>query len=371
MKILYDHQIFNSQIYGGISRYFYNIMNEFNKNGGVNFKLTSIYSHNEYLKKSNFKNTISFLNDKKFKGRDRLFDYFLNLNKLNSIFHLRMGCFDIFHPTEYDPYFLDCIGNKPFVLTVYDMIHEIYNKKHIQYIENKKKLIKKASKIIAISENTKKDILKFIDIPEDKIEVTYLASSFNTFSGSLLPKNAESVLLPEQFLLFVGNRGGYKNFDFFLKSIIPIFTKYSNLELVCVGGSLFTENEKEFIKRKNLSNRIIHLYINDNQLAYAYSKALAFIFPSLYEGFGIPILEAFGAECTLLLSNKSCFPEIALDAAIYFDPEDSESIVQAVEKVIIDKKLRSEKIEKGLIRLKDFSWQKTAEQTKQIYKSVL
>jgi glycosyltransferase involved in cell wall biosynthesis len=115
----------------------------------------------------------------------------------------------------------------------------------------------------------------------------------------------------------------------------------------------------------------VHFNLTDNQLAYVYSKALAFIFPSLYEGFGIPILEAFSCGCPVLLSNKSCFPEVAQDAAIYFDPQNSESILQAIEKVLIDKKLRSEKIEKGFKRLRDFSWQKMALHTENVYKSIL
>ncbi|MBU4269311.1 glycosyltransferase family 4 protein, partial [Candidatus Dependentiae bacterium] len=281
MKILYDHQIFNGQIYGGISRYFYNLINNFYINKDVNFKLSLIYSQNFYLKNSIFIKPLSFLQDKKFKGRDRLLNYFLEINKLNSIYNLKLNKFNIFHPTEYDPYFLAYLDNKPYVLTVYDMIHELFYKENKKYIENKKELILKASKIIAISQNTKKDILKFIDVPEDKIDVTYLASDLNI---GLQKK----VNLPENYLLFVGNRDGYKNFEIFLKSLLILFKKYENLTLVCVGGAAFTSKELDFIYENNLVKKIFHMYLSDNQLSYAYSHALTVIFPSLYEGFGIP-----------------------------------------------------------------------------------
>jgi glycosyltransferase involved in cell wall biosynthesis len=364
MKILYDHQIFDNQVHGGISRYFYNLMDQFYKNKSVDFKFSSMYSHNNYLKTSEFKKVLSFLEDKKFKGKDRLLNFFLNLNKFNSIFNLKKQSFDIFHPTEYGTYFLDYIQDKPFVLTVYDMIHEIYNKDCIDYINRKKLLIQKATKVIAISENTKQDILKFVDVPEHKVEVIHLASSFNN-------KKLEHVLLPKKFLLFIGNRGGYKNFDFFLDSIKNFLKKDEKLFLVCVGGGYFIKSEIEFINQNNLAGKVLHFNLTDHQLSYAYSKALAFVLPSLYEGFGIPILEAFSCGCLVLLANKSCFPEVAQDAAIYFDPQNSASILQATEKVLIDKKLRSEKIEKGFKRLRDFSWQKMALQTEQVYKSIL
>lgn len=364
MKILYDHQIFNKQIYGGISRYFYNLMNQFYKIKSVNFNLTSIYSHNDYLNNAEFKNVLSFLENKKFKGRDRLLRYLLNLNKLNSIANLKLGHFDIFHPTEYGTYFLDYIQDKPFILTVYDMIHEIYDKKALDYINRKKLLIKKAAKIIAISEHTKQDILHFIDVLPEKIEVVHLASSFNNIQ-------TKKIDLPNKFLLFVGNRGWYKNFNFFLESIKDLLIKKNNLFLICAGGQAFNNLEMKFIVKNNLQNKVLHFNLTDNQLAYTYSKALAFIFPSLYEGFGIPILEAFSCGCPVLLSNRSCFPEIAQDAAFYFDPQNSESIIGTINKIIIDKKLRSEKIEKGFKRLKDFSWQKVATQTEKVYKSIL
>lgn len=363
MKILYDHQVFNTQIHGGISRYFYNLLNNFYNNKDINFKLSLIYSQNFYLKDTKFVSPMGFLQDKKFKGRDRLLNYFLYLNKLNSIFNLKLKNFDIFHPTEYNPYFLDYIG-KPYVLTVYDMIHEIFYSDNKEYINNKKKLILGASKIIAISHNTKKDILKFINIPENKIEVTHLASSLDI-------NLQEKVNLPEKYLLFVGNRGGYKNFEFFLNSINNLFKKYKSLYLVCVGGGQFTQKELDFIIKNNLKEKVLLLNLNDSQLTYVYTHALSFIFPSLYEGFGIPIIEAFSLSCPVILSKASCFPGIAQDAAVYFNPQDSESILESIEKIIVDKNFRSEKIKAGLIRSKDFSWEKTANKTKEIYKSIL
>jgi len=367
MRILYDHQIFSSQTYGGISRYFCELLKNFKNNDEVECELSLKYSNNYYLKELNNLTHKTFLENYSFRGKYRLLNI---LNKKVSKEYISKGNYDIFHPTYYDPYFLDYIGRKLFVLTIYDMIHEIYPEMFSskdKTSERKKTLAQKATKIIAISENTKKDIIKFLGIDENKIEVIYLGTPFDINNSSSDKINID---LPEKYILFVGSRGGYKNFYLFVETITPLLIKDNELKVVCVGGGNFKKIEKEKFKRLNIIDKMCQYSVNDNISAYIYQKAVAFVFPSLYEGFGIPILESFACGCPVICSRTSSLPEVAGDATIYFDPTDKLSISSSIQKVIYDNNLRNQLIYKGYQRVKGFTWRETAQKTKRIYESI-
>ena len=366
MKIIYDHQIFHSQKYGGISRYFYELYKEFNKESfkDITAEIYILSTENYYLKNSSFKNkinpTIPYFN----KYTKRLSKY---INLFYSNFTLKKRDYDIFHPTYYNKYFLKSIGDKPFVLTIHDMIHEIYAGKYFDQndstIIQKRILAKKANKIIAISKNTKSDIIKFYDIPEEKIKVIY-------HGYSNIAKENYKPLISNQYILYVGSRNGYKNFKLFLKSISDILLKNEQLILFCAGGGKFNESELDLINKLNINNSIIQKNVSDKELASLYSNAKAFIYPSLYEGFGIPILEAFNFGCPAIISDKSSFPEVAGEAVEYFNPTELNSIKNSIEKVVFNEYIRSEMIQKGYERLKKFNWKKTALETLKIYKNL-
>jgi len=367
MKVLYDHQIFTSQIYGGISRYFFELMKNFENDDGIDYDLPLRYSYNHYLNKYNDLKYKPFLKNFNFRGKYRLINI---LNKNISKKLLIKGDYDIFHPTYYDPYFLDYINNKPFVLTIYDMIHEIYPEMFSSKDETskrKKLLAQKATKIIAISENTKKDIIKFLGIDAYKIEVIYLANPFNMNKDDKII----NVVTPEKYILFVGNRRGYKNFDLFIKTISPLFNDDVKLNVICAGGGEFNSMEIEKLKNLKIKDKVFFYSGSDSVLAYLYQKAVAFVFPSLYEGFGIPILEAFACGSPVICSRTSSLPEVAGDAAIYFDPTDKLSMLNSIQKVIYNDKLRKKLIDKGKEQVKEFTWRKTADKTKKIYEGIL
>ncbi len=242
MKILYDHQIFSWQKYGGISRYFFELMRNFRRSETIRFELSLKYSNNAYLKNHSFAEYRNYYD----RVESRVSKWGINLiNERHSIRKISEGDYDIFHPTYYDPYFLKYLSNKPFVVTVYDMIHEFFPenfKKNDSTIRNKKKVIENAKKIIAISENTKNDLLTVYDVRSDDIEVIHLASSLNFES------KCEIADLPEKYLLFVGIRGEYKNFDRFVKSVAPLLQEDRSLFLICAGGGNFSENEENLVK---------------------------------------------------------------------------------------------------------------------------
>jgi glycosyltransferase involved in cell wall biosynthesis len=370
MKVLYDHQIFESQKIGGISRYFAELI-KYNSTAQLSLKYSdNIYLHEEYFKKYNIfpmdyiRN--NFFPNFNFKGKGRLFRYYSKLfkkdNVSTSIGCLRKSNFDVFHPTYYNAYFLKYLKNKPFVVTVYDMIHELFPQYFLDdkfTVPFKQRLITQADIIIAISENTKKDIVRFFPGLTEKIKVIYLGFSFEQLSDTKKKKN---------YILFTGSRGGYKNFDNFVMAIAPLLIRY-NLQLVCTGEP-FNNNEKHLFDHLSITDRTISKFASDNELIKLYSEAIVFIFPSLYEGFGIPVLEAFAAGCPAILSNTSSLPEIGGDAGVYFDPYSIDDMRCQIERVIISPSLQEEMIKKGKERVKLFPWKKCAEKTMEVYKKL-
>jgi len=383
LRVLYDHQIFEMQKYGGISRYFAEIIKCYNTSERIETILPIKMSDNEYLNKippfssMDLKPTLSlenFLLGLKFRGKSGLYSIYNKIIKRESnykstISALKNNNFDLFHPTYYDTYFLNYLNNKPFVLTIYDMIHEIYSQNFsiIDPISRRKRILaQKASKIIAISKNTKKDIMRIFKIPAEKIEVVYIGQSLK--SKKNINKKLPSTL--NDYILFVGTRISYKNFIFFIKAISQLL-KVNNIKCVCCGGGSFTKKEIDMFKKLEIKNHLIQYSINDEELAYLYQNAICFVFPTLYEGFGIPILEAYKNSCPVAVSNTSSLPEVGGKAALYFDPEDEQSILKTVENIIRDKNLRQQMIQNGKKQVEKFSWEKCSKKTINVYEKII
>ena len=385
MKVLYDYQIFTRQNYGGISRYFYELMNNFYKKN-VDFKFPINYSENIYLKDALFLSSKlkgynkyeNFLFGLNFKGKNKTYKLFRMLkseiiNRKLSIKYLKEQNFDIFHPTYYNPYFLKYIGKKPFILTIHDMIHELYPQIFLKINRvscQKKLLAQKAKKIIVTSKNTKKDVIKLLGINEKKIQIIYHGNSINSQKND--SKTDKNLLkkLQKKYILFVGKRNLYKNFNTFIKAVATILKNNNDLNLICAGGEKFTKKEINFFKTLNIDSKIFQYSANDIDLTYFYKNAIIFVYPSLYEGFGIPILESFSCGCPIDISNSSSLPEIAGEAALYFNPNNIKSITDTVNKLIRNQKLRKVLILNGFERIKKFSWNKTAEKTLKIYNEI-
>ena len=214
MKILFDSQCFDMQKFGGISRYFCEIIKNFSRND--EYILPRTYSQNEYLKQSKLVNLVeSSFPGKKFIDslKNKFFLTGILRNREESIKALRNQDFDIFHPTYFNPYFLEYIGQKPFVITVHDMIHELYPeffKDADKIIKNKKLLAEKAAKIIAVSNKTKEDLVNFYGSPfADKTEVVYHGSSLKTPDSAR--DNVDFKTQFGRYFLYTGTRNIYKN----------------------------------------------------------------------------------------------------------------------------------------------------------------
>lgn len=386
MKILYDHQIFGLQRVGGVSRYFHEIIKRVNSNPNTRGITTLRYTNNQYMlqyskeKNNRIKKIITcedlfwefdfICKPLLFKLISRIIpDFYKYKHNMKSSLDSLIGQnFDILHPTYYNPYFLDAIGSKPFVVTVYDLIHELYPDGYSSKDMTRKwkaLLLTKASRIIAISENTKNDIIKIYGINESLIDVIHLATSIN----EVVPCKPKKYI-PERYILFVGERTRYKNFMLFMKAMKPIIDDDLQLHIICTGSE-FTHLEQQSLNELGASINVMHVFCNDSELKYLYKNAIAFVFPSLYEGFGIPILEAFSSGCAAVISNGSSMREIGKDAVYYFDPTVQESITSAIKDVIYNNGIRDTLINRGHKMLSNFSWNKTASYTIKTYEKVL
>ncbi len=176
---------------------------------------------------------------------------------------------------------------------------------------------------------------------------------------------------PGPYFLYVGQRSGYKNFARLLNAYASLPRIRNEFDLISFGTNAFTPQEKEAIHSLGLDPmRVRHLSGDDASLAYLYRKATAFVYPSLYEGFGLPPLEAMSLGCPVLCSNTSSMPEVVGDAGLFFDPLDSEAIRQAMESVASSLELRRDLISRGTQRVKSFSYDRCAAETLAVYGSL-
>jgi glycosyltransferase involved in cell wall biosynthesis len=359
MKILYDHQIFSWQHVGGISRYFSELQNHLSDLNNVEVINSITFTSNLYLTMRHHKG-IHLISNFYLPGKVPLLKL---INRFYSVLKLKTSSFDVFHPTYYDDYFLQYLGQKPYVVTVYDMIHELFPQDFPgdTTSSNKLSVVKKASHIIAISQSTKNDIVKLFKLDPKHITVIPLASSLN-------PNSARRITLPKSYLLYVGDRGKYKNFSLLIKIAPQIFDLNGDLNVVCVGGGSFNQPELQLMGA--YSSRFKQYDLGDEELVYAYQHAECLIIPSLYEGFGLPLVEAMQCGCPVISSNTSSLPEVGGDAALYFDPHNPTSMLQPIKRLISNRKLRDIHIKRGYLRSKKFSWNQVAKQTLSVYRRI-
>ncbi|MDO8886940.1 glycosyltransferase family 1 protein [Candidatus Oleimmundimicrobium sp.] len=288
---------------------------------------------------------------------------------------LKEAHLDICHfPLYVWPIFTPC----PSVVTIHDIttmifpetIPSLYKRIICGYMN--RSAIKKSEKIITVSLATSADLTNLLNVPASKIEIIYEAvdERFKPVKDrALLSGVKEKYGIDGKFLLNVGNPKAHKNWA----RLIEAFAKLeSDLKLVLVGTKGNVPRElSEQVKRLNLSEAVIFpRFISDEDMSSLYSAAEALVFPSLYEGFGLPVLEAMACGTSVICSNVSSLPEVVGDAAIKVDPMDVDDISRAMRLITEDFSLRNELVEKGLARVKEFSWEKTASKTLEVYREV-
>ena len=283
---------------------------------------------------------------------------------------------DIFHTT----YFVRPPKiHSPYVVSVYDMIDEIYapiqqSRKRWKFVEQKRQCIQAADLILTNSQFTTRDLLRYSSVDEKKIATIPLGVDSHFFPIQDEHRKKAFVAthgLSRPFFLYVGARRYNKNFMGLLRAYARLKAA-KDIDLVAVGDDdPFSQEEQTFVHSLALKGTLRHLKIVDeDELALAYNNALALIFPSFYEGFGLPVVEAMACGTPVLASNSSSIPEVGGDAALYFNPYDPNEMCDAMEAVLDSDTAMSLK-KKGLERAVLFNWDDTARETLKAYKRLV
>lgn len=301
------------------------------------------------------------------------------INPITSYFEKFFGYPNIVHGTNYSVY--PCHKSRK-VMNLYDLTFIKYpqftNSVVEAYTEKVKRCLQWTDLVLTISESSKQDIIQYLQVDEKKVVVTPLASRYhnNYFPDGRIEELSKQVQydFSQPYLLFVSTIEPRKN----IKAIITAFNYLKQKHkiphnLVMIGRkgwhyeSIFAAIEKSPWK-----NQIHHLdYLSNVMVALFYAKADAFVYPSHYEGFGLPVLEAMTLGTPVITSNNSSLPEVAGDAALLINPDEPMQLAEAILKLISDSQLRQEFIKKGQERAKQFSWERTAIKTLKAYKSIM
>jgi glycosyltransferase involved in cell wall biosynthesis len=287
-----------------------------------------------------------------------------------------------FHATEH---LLIPLRGVPTVLTVHDLVYRRFPEHHKRlnylYLNATMPLfVRRADAIIAISEHTKKDLVELYGTPPEKITVVYEAAAphftpppENEKLNEALAHVRARYALPEQYLITLGTVEPRKNLPRLLEALVGLRQDHPDLALVVAGvrGWLYDEFF-ETIDNLNLTQHVRVLgYVPDDELSPLFWGARAAVVPSLYEGFGLPVLEAMASGCPVVSSDAASLPEVGGDAARYFDPTDVEAMQSAIDAVLRDEGLRSQMREAGLAQAGRFSWERAARETWAVYERVM
>ena len=406
MRIAFDHQAFCLQKIGGISRYFCRLAEQLEQTKPADdVGVFAPLYRNQYLRELS-KNVVHgySVNDYPAKTAGLL----VKANGWLAKPQIKGWKPDVVHETYFSQN-----GSAPkacpVVLTVFDMIPELEaiasqaklgttTDQTAEFASAKRVAVQRADHIICISEHTRGDLLKLYQVPEKKVSVVYLgceavneqsdaanttinarrdiksteATSIDTSTNTSTKHDTSRTIQSRPYLLYVGLREGYKNFEQLLRAIAQAPALLAEFEVLAFGGGALTTAEQQIISTLGFKPTQVRQQAgNDIALNEAYQNAAAFVYPSAYEGFGLPPLEAMARNCPVISSNTSSMPEVIGSAGEYFDPQSIDSISHAIEAVVFSKDRTQELIKLGRERVKRFTWQSCAQETRAIYQSVL
>lgn len=284
---------------------------------------------------------------------------------------------DLLHSPDFIP---PLRARCPSVITVHDLAFLLYprflTRDSARYYGQVDLAARQADHIIAVSESTKRDVIRLLGVPEDKITVIHEAAHplfAPVTNPEALERTRARYQLPEKFFLFVGTVEPRKNLPTLLRAFRGLRDKYkSTASLILVGNRGWLADEVDrVIAELQLGDAVRFLGgIPNDELVYLYNAASAFVFPSFYEGFGLPPLEAMACGTPVITSNVSSLPEVVGDAALLINPENVDELTVAMSRVLADEKLRREMRDKGLKRAQLFSWERAARETLDVYRLV-
>jgi len=352
--IIFGPEIWSLQENGGISRYCYEIIRILDSME-LNVKAIVGPNSNVYSKLIDKKLIVKIDRESPSSVRHAMSDVTRGFEK------------GIYHATYYDKQNLRIardFGLRTFV-TVHDLIGDLFPTK-IKWYQRRNRIQQKAVEdcdhVVSVSENTKKDLLRLYNVSEESVRVIHQGVSplENSYQNVDLPKTP--------FVLHVGSREGYKNFLFTVEAISQSSDLY-HLKVVAFGGGEFSKFERQRLEEIGMTERVQHMSGSDGILNLLYRNATALVYPSLYEGFGVPPLEAMRSRCPAVVSDRGSIPEICGSFACYFNPESFTSFEAAINSVLQNK--YNYQLEEAFLHSQKYTWEKTAERTLSYYREVI
>ena len=367
MRVAINCRSFLKKQYAGIGRYAHNLVES----------LAVLDKENEYYLYAR----LNFLDFKRHVPKPPGRNFTVKTDWFDRGLEKTLGDIDIYHAPS--PDFID-IEKARIVVTVHDLVYRLYPQGHTQEtIETTdrqlREIVKKADKIICCSQNTVDDLNRYFYLDRHKVSLVYQGVDKTNFypmkeeEKQAAAKTLEDRGLKEPFLLFVGTNEPRKNLKNLLFALVDLKNQNrfkGRLAIVGMEGWL-NDDIQSIVTKLELKDSVHFLgYVSNEMLRYLYNLCEVFIFPSFYEGFGFPIVEAFSCGAAVVTSDISSCPEVAKDAALTSNPSNPREIASAIGHILEDQKLKSELKQRALRRANDFSFSKTAQETLKVYQDV-
>jgi len=365
MRIAYDYQAFCLQQNGGISRYFFHLIEQLTQMS-QNVKAFAPVYRNQYARRLP-PSAVRGVYMKDYPPRCA--DAAVALNGILGRRQLRRWQPALTHETYFSN-IRSGLDQQPSVVTVFDMISELGldgDKPTAAHLMQSRKFaaVARADHIICISEHTRQDLIRLYQVAPEKTSVIHLGCEVTPQLGSITKNTGRP------YLLYVGLRQGYKNFTRFVQAVASSAPLQSAFDIVAFGGGNFSAAEQALLHSLYFTpQQVRHISGDDALLANYYGGASALVYPSGYEGFGLPPLEAMAYQCPVISSRSSAMPEVIGDAAEFFEPTDLNSIASAIQNVVLSPLRTKELIAKGLDRVARFTWQACAQKHLALYQSL-
>lgn len=364
IDVLIDDQIFLMHARGGISRYFSELLREFRGHPelGINAFTTVRWSANQHLRAVDPR-----VRDLPFPETSFGWKAAKRLSAYPAAARERRARPQVVHSTYYNPSRLAEFPGVPKVVTVHDMAPELRpdlfgEDPHLA----KRQFVAQADAVICVSASTRDDLFELYGPIDDRPVVVTPHATSDRFTPT-----AAAYQPGYRYLLYVGSRDPYKNFGMLLTAFAGSSAQAAGVRVVAVGGGPLTDAERELAETLGVADDLLQVTASEDELPGFYTGAVAFVFPSLLEGFGIPVLEAMSCGTPCVLADTPIFREVAQDAAAYYPAQDPWALRTTIDDLFAHVARRAELSGRGIERADEFSWQRTAELTADVYRQVV